>query len=219
MEDQQLVYGSDSGEEQVEIEGVSDDLPTAQMGWIQWFSSLEGHEFLVEIDEDYIKDSFNLYGLQSHFPKEKFKQCIKMILSPNVPQEEDLNDEHFLELNQDASDLYGLIHARYIQTPRGIAKIYQKYLSGVYGYCPRALCDKQKVLPVGLSDALKTSRFKVFCPRCEEVYLPKFRNVNIDGAYFGSSFPHIFLKHYPEAVVLPPKVYFYEPKIYGFKVY
>jgi hypothetical protein len=27
-----------------------------QMGWIKWFSSLEGHEFLVEIDEDYIRD-------------------------------------------------------------------------------------------------------------------------------------------------------------------
>jgi casein kinase II subunit beta len=65
---------------------------------------------------------------------------------------------------------------------------------------------------------LKTSRFKVFCPRCEEVYLPKFRNINIDGAYFGTSFPHAFLQHYPEAVILPPKVYFYEPKIFGFKL-
>jgi casein kinase II subunit beta len=99
-----------------------------------------------------------------------------------------------------------------------MAKVYQKLLSTVYGYCPRALCDKQKVLPVGLSDTLKTSRFKVFCPRCEEVYLPKFRNINIDGAYFGTSFPHAFLKHYPEAIILPPKIYFYEPKIFGFKV-
>lgn len=141
-----------------------------------------------------------------------------MILSPLAPNEEDLADEHFLELNQEASDLYGLIHCRYIQTPRGIAKIYQKYLAGTFGYCPRALCDKQKTLPVGLSDALKTSRFKVFCPRCEEVYLPKHRSVNIDGAYFGTSFPHLFLKHYPEAIILPPKIYLYEPKIYGFKI-
>jgi casein kinase II subunit beta len=88
----------------------------------------------------------------------------------------------------------------------------------VFGYCPRALCDKQKVLPIGLSDTLKTSRFKVFCPRCEEVYLPKFRNINIDGAYFGTSFPHAFLKHYPEAIILPPKIFYYEPKIFGFKV-
>lgn len=50
------------------------------------------------------------------------------------------------------------------------------------------------------------------------MYLPKFRNINIDGAYFGTSFPHAFLKHYPEAIILPPKVFFYEPKIFGFKI-
>lgn len=44
------------------------------------------------------------------------------------------------------------------------------------------------------------------------------RNVNIDGAYFGTSFPHMFIKHYPDAVILPPKVYLYEPKIFGFKM-
>ena len=124
-----------------------------------------------------------------------------------------------MELNQEASDLYGLIHARFVHSPRGMAKVYQKFLSGVYGTCPRALCDKQKVLPVGLSDTLKTSRFKVFCPRCEEVYLPKLRSVNIDGAYFGTSLPHVFLKQYPSAIIIPPKVYLYEPKIFGFKVH
>ena len=74
------------------------------------------------------------------------------------------------------------------------------------------------MLPVGLSDSLRVSRFKVYCPRCEEVYLPKARQVNIDGAYFGSSFPHVFMMHFPQAVILPPKTYFYEPKIFGFKI-
>jgi hypothetical protein len=99
-----------------------------------------------------------------------------------------------------------------------MAKIYQKFLNGVYGTCPRALCDRQKVLPVGLSDTLRTSRFKTFCPRCEEVYIPKTREINIDGAFFGTSFPHAFLKHYPLSVILPPKVHFYEPKIAGFNI-
>jgi casein kinase II subunit beta len=72
--------------------------------------------------------------------------------------------------------------------------MYQKFVSNTYANCPRALCDKQKVLPVGMSDDLRTSRVKVFCPRCEEVYLPKYKNINIDGAYFGTSFPHVFLK-------------------------
>jgi len=123
-----------------------------------------------------------------------------------------------LELNQEASDLYGLLHARFINTACGMARVYHKFLSSLYGTCPRALCDRQKVLPVGLSDSLKVSRFKVYCPRCEEVYVPKFRSVNIDGAFFGTSFPHHFLKHYKQAVILPPKIYHYEPKVFGFKI-
>tara|TARA_B110000285_G_scaffold200437_1_gene234346 strand:- start:534 stop:821 length:288 start_codon:yes stop_codon:yes gene_type:complete len=95
-----------------------------------------------------------------------------------------------LELNAEASDLYGLIHARYITSAVGMAKIYHKFQSGLYGHCPRALCDRQKVIPVGMSDNMKVSRFKVYCPRCEEVYIPKFKYVNIDGAFFGTSFPH-----------------------------
>ena len=92
-----MAYNSDSGEEHVDIDAMSDD--ASQVGWIRWFCSLEGHEFLVEVDEDFIKDQFNLYGLQATFPKDKFKTCIKMILSPLAPNEEDLADEHFLELN------------------------------------------------------------------------------------------------------------------------
>lgn len=90
----------------------------------------------------------------------------------------------------------------------------------MYGTCPRALCDRQKQLPVGLSDNLRVSRYKTFCPRCEEVYVPKTsRSVTIDGAYFGTSLPHAFMMHYPMAIILPPKTFFYEPKIAGFKIH
>ena len=69
----------------------------------------------------------------------------------------------------------------------GLAKLYGRFLQGYYGFCPRALCDRQKVIPVGMSDKLRTSRLKVYCPRCDETYLPKYKQVNIDGAHFGSS--------------------------------
>ena len=33
--------------------------------WISWFCTLQDHIFLCEIEEDYIKDNFNLYNLSS----------------------------------------------------------------------------------------------------------------------------------------------------------
>lgn len=37
-------------------------------GWIQWFCELEGHEFFAEVDDDFVRDSFNLYGLKQLIP-------------------------------------------------------------------------------------------------------------------------------------------------------
>lgn len=93
--------------------------------------------------------------------------------------------------------------------------MYGRYLQGAYGYCPRAFCDKQRVLPNGLSDKLRSNRVKVYCPKCEEMYIPQTAN-RLDGAYFGSSLAHAFLQSYPKAIVLPPKVYYYEPRLFGF---
>ena len=41
-----------------------DDDSESGSGWISWFCDLEGHEFFVEVDEDYIRDNFNLHGLR-----------------------------------------------------------------------------------------------------------------------------------------------------------
>jgi len=34
---------------------------------------------------------------------------------------------------------------------------------------------------------------------------------NLDGAYFGTSFPQIFITEHEAIMEQPPKVYFYEP--------
>jgi len=74
----------------------------------------------------------------------------------------------------------------------------EKYMLGTFGTCQRVLCERQFVLPIGLSEELSTSRVKTYCPRCQEVYVPKQKHLDIDGAYFGTSFPHVYLKTYPE---------------------
>ncbi len=98
-----------------------------------------------------------------------------MILDPECPDDDDLEDEKFMEVYQEASDLYGLIHARYILTPRGLAVMREKYMLKLFGVCPRVLCQKQSVIPIGMSEDLKVSRVKVYCPVCEDAYAPSKR--------------------------------------------
>ena len=65
-------------------------------GWISWFCDLEGHEFFVEVDAEFLRDSFNLYGLKERVPH--YNEALKMILSSESPESEDLNDQGFLEI-------------------------------------------------------------------------------------------------------------------------
>jgi casein kinase II subunit beta len=59
----------------------------------------------------------------------------------------------------------------------------EKYLTGRFGHCPRVMCERQSVIPVGMSEELRQSRVKVFCPRCEDVYIPKQQKfADVDGA-------------------------------------
>jgi casein kinase II subunit beta len=189
---------------------------SSEDGWVQWYCSLEGHEFLAEVSESYIKDTSNLYGLKSKIPN--FSECLYHILSGGVPEEEDLQNEEYIELYQYCTDLYGLIHARFIQTPLGLSIMREKYLAGRFGICSRVLCERHNVIPIGMSNEIKTSRIKVFCPKCQEVYYPKDRNCELDGAYFGNSFPHVLLQTYPYLYPLQTPTS-YVPKISGFKVH
>lgn len=115
-------------------------------------------------------------------------------------------------------DLYGLTHARFILSQRGLAMMREKYTLGTFGNCQRILCDRQLCLPIGLSEELSTSRVKTYCPKCQEVYVPRQKHLDIDGAYFGTSFANVLLKVYPD---LYPKdgPLTYLPTIYGFKVF
>lgn len=71
----------------------------------------------------------NLLGIKDFFPtKERYNECMKLLLSSKVPNEEDIHNQKFLELNQETSNLYCLIHQRYALSTTGLAKIYSKYL-------------------------------------------------------------------------------------------
>lgn len=77
----------------------------------------------------------------------------------------------------------------------------EKYKRVDFGRCPRVLCQSQPLLPVGLTDVAYEKSVKLYCGRCEDIYSPKSsRHGSIDGAYFGTSFPHLLFMCYPALI-------------------
>jgi Casein kinase II regulatory subunit len=70
---------------------------------------LEDHDFLLEIDVDFINDKMNLLKLreeyqstqlqQKNMEEDRYRECLRLIKSSKVPNEEDLQSQKFLELN------------------------------------------------------------------------------------------------------------------------
>jgi casein kinase II subunit beta len=134
--------------------------------WISWFCRLKGNEFYCEVDEDFIQDDFNLSGLSSTVPY--FDYALDVIL--DVETREPLSEQQHELIESAAEMLYGLIHARYILTGRGMVAMLEKYKQGHFGRCPRSLCNNQMCLPTGNSDVFRTATVKIFCPRCQVRY-------------------------------------------------
>ena len=91
------------------------------------------------------------------------------------------------------------------------------FIRGVFGKCPRHFCTGQNCLPVGSflffeisihffpgeNSRIGQSAVKIFCPRCKQIYNPK-HYYDLDGAYFGPSFPAAFLMQFPNLCPPPP---------------
>ncbi|KAI5602125.1 hypothetical protein POPTR_001G149600v4 [Populus trichocarpa] len=202
------VVESDTDSEESDVSGSDGD----ETSWISWFCSLRGNEFFCEVDDDYIQDDFNLCGLSSQVPY--YDYALDLILDIESSHEEQN------ELVESAAEmLYGLIHARYILTSKGMTAMLEKYKNYDFGRCPRVCCCGQPCLPVGQSDIPRSSTVKICCPRCDDIYYPRSKyQGNIDGAYFGTTFPHLFLMTHghlkPQKVVQT-----YVPRVFGFKLH
>lgn len=216
-DDDELIDEDEEDEDEEEVESSEISASDEDGSWISWFCSLRGNEFFCEVDEDYIQDDFNLTGLNSLVPY--YDYALDMVLDVEMPMEDQLTEEQQEIVESAAEMLYGLIHARYIVTNRGMHAMYEKYRSAHFGRCPHVFCQGQPVLPVGLSDLPRNYTVNVFCPRCHGLFFPKStRQANVDGAYFGSTFPHLYLMTHPD--MIPPKpAQNYVPRVFGFKVH
>ncbi|GMH00647.1 hypothetical protein Nepgr_002486 [Nepenthes gracilis] len=185
--------------------------------WISWFCSLRGNEFFCEVDDDYIQDDFNLCGLSSQVPY--FDYALDLILDAESSHGDMFTEEQNELVESAAEMLYGLIHVRYVVTTKGMAAMLEKYKNCDFGRCPRVYCSGQPCLPVGQSDIPRSSTVKIYCPKCEDIYYPRSKyQGNLDGAYFGTTFPHLFVMTYGN--LKPQKAtQNYVPRIFGFKIH
>lgn len=119
-----------------------------------------------------------------------------------------------------------------------------KFVREEFGTCHRVFCEQQPMLPVGQADVINQHRVSLYCPRCKEIYAPRssrhlseycahclpssdyphraeatpFVSADIDGAYFGTTFPHLFLMTYPSNAPAAP-LQAYVPRVFGFKIH
>ena len=104
-----------------------------ELSWISHFCNKDENCYMCEVDEEWIRDSFNLYGLDNECPH--YKQALNRILDSDMSssdsssgrcfrsdfiKEEEVNAN---EIEEAAIFLYGLIHARYILTLDGLEEM------------------------------------------------------------------------------------------------
>ncbi|KAA3469480.1 casein kinase II subunit beta-like [Gossypium australe] len=210
---------SETDSEESDVSGSEGD----DTSWISWFCSLRGNEFFCEVDDEYIQDDFNLCGLSSQVPY--YDYALDLILDVESSHGDMFTEEQNELVESAAEMLYGLIHVRYILTSKGMSAMLEKYKSYDFGRCPRVYCCGQSCLPVGQSDIPRASTVKIYCPKCEDLYYPRSKYQGsilfisyIDGAYFGATFPHLFLMTYGH--LKPQKAtQNYIPRVFGFKIH
>ncbi|KAG6780709.1 hypothetical protein POTOM_013577 [Populus tomentosa] len=251
---------SETDSEESDVSGSEGDETT----WISWFCNLRGNEFFCEVDDDYIQDDFNLCGLSTQVPY--YDYALDLILDVESSHGDMFTEEQNELVESAAEMLYGLIHARYILTSKGMAAMVSWTSTRTM-----TLGDAQEFTAVDnlafllvnqtfLGQAIlkyvapSVTIYTTHVPSIKAVSLftfnisptafdlvghwhaPSIRGhqrdflaskdlgifhmdiLDIDGAYFGTTFPHLFLMTYghlkPQKVVQS-----YVPKVFGFKIH
>ncbi|WWC90347.1 uncharacterized protein L201_005280 [Kwoniella dendrophila CBS 6074] len=188
-------------EEAFDSSSQASSTATSTLTWINWYTSLPGHDYFCDVHEDFIEDDFNLTGLQAMVPF--FKEALEMVL--DVEPEEDSSKIPDVSIVESSAELlYGLVHQRFILTKVGLSCMVEKYEAGHFGACPRVFCHATPVLPCGRADMPGIDTVKLYCPNCGDIYSPpSSKYASVDGAFFGTTFAPLFFQQYPELLSTP----------------
>merc|ERR1711862_1076777 len=94
-----------------------------EFSWISYFLSKQENKFFCKIDQTFINDNFNLYGLNKQVSY--YEQSLDLIC--DISDNQDYSQNHQELIRKDAIILFGLLHARYILTTQGMQTMLEKY--------------------------------------------------------------------------------------------
>lgn len=179
------------------------------MTWsITEFLSREENKFFIEIEKSWITDRFNLTDLNENVPEDIWNVHGKNYYRGMRMLGGIRDVEYSIEQEKAGEFFYGLLHKRYTLTNAGIAKLTEKYESGVYGKCPKLSCFGQICLPIGQFDEPGRTSVSIYCPRCMDIF--NTDNSELDGAFFGQNLPHMYMMVKPEKRPCPSPIRVYE---------
>lgn len=189
------------------LTSTSDSSPTydPKGTWKEQFLSKQENKGLLNIPEAYLKDKFNIIGINKYI--ENVEKCHEVIVDASNSRKP-----------ADESTLYLLIHQRYALTTAGLERMFKRVLKAYYGHCRRLGCEEIPFIPMGLSNIPRVSSVKLFCYNCKNVYDPVNSYADLDGCAFGNTFPHLLYVTYKHNLKKNPKKE-YVPRIFGFQIY
>ncbi|EGA62329.1 Ckb1p [Saccharomyces cerevisiae FostersO] len=204
--------------------GSSDDEDSgAYDEWIPSFCSRFGHEYFCQVPTEFIEDDFNMTSLSQEVPH--YRKALDLILDLEAMSDEEEDEDDVVEedevdqemqsndghdegkrrnkspvvnksiIEHAAEQLYGLIHARFILTKPGLQAMAEKFDHKEFGTCPRYYCNGMQLLPCGLSDTVGKHTVRLYCPSCQDLYLPQSsRFLCLEGAILGDKLPWCVLE-------------------------
>lgn len=191
--------------------------------FVEWLQEQpNGQSLLATVPNTFIEDEFYLVDIENFFESRTDLEELIEIITGDAP-----DSDCTAEVLGEATNLYLLIHQRYLQTRAG-QQAMESIIEGPGRVpCRRVLCEGAPMLPAGESSRIGVSPVRFWCPSCQELYsVGSGSSVTLDGAAFGPSFPLLYLmgvKGKTSDQILncnlsPNSPRYYVPKIFGFKI-
>ncbi|KAH0789914.1 Casein kinase II regulatory subunit family protein [Histomonas meleagridis] len=169
----------------------SSDASGERGSWIDSYLEQSFGDWFCNIPLSFAGDGFNTFGIA--IDQARAKSAFHHLLGSDSDSSDSFDSDSEEEIERCTEKIFGLIHSRYIFTADGLNEMKKKYQDGVFGYCPRFYCNKQNLLPLGLTDHPGVATVKLYCPNCKQIYEADDVHSKIDGAFFTKSFAHYFL--------------------------